>query len=157
MTREINKSTEKDSLESVLRASQRVETVSDGLHKNVMARVHNEQLQQSNQAAPQARRAAFRAIPALVFCAAALLLGAYLLNEQGPKPRQTPSISDFQNRADNDVQSFVNLLDTRLAQPLTALQSLKVANPLVQELAALESDLDRLKPRWPWEDPSTEG
>ncbi|MFK7957990.1 MAG: hypothetical protein AB8B96_17955 [Lysobacterales bacterium] len=157
MTRSTTASRTTTALEPLLSSSQRGDSVSDELHKKVMARVHQEQLQDSTQSAPANRWFPRQAIPALAFCAAALLLATFLLNNQTPEPAENSSTVISQPPMSVDIQPFASLLDTRLAQPLDALQSLTVVNPLQQELAALESDLDRLKPRWPWEAPPTEG
>ena len=76
--------------------------------------------------------------------AASLIVAIWFSGERLPTDQPAPIAPD------PAALALTVLLEERLAQPLDKLQGLQQLAPLEAELAALESDLKKMKPRWPW-------
>ena len=120
-------------IEQSLRGARRQQVVTPGLKRRILAAVDADQ-----QSDTRARSRAI-GIPrfALATMAAAIVLTLMVWRVALPPATVEPP----------PEQRFAALLDARLSEPLETL----VAAPLQAELVALESDLRRLNPRWPWQ------
>ena len=129
--------------EEQLKAARRTEQVEPALHNAVMRAVSDAQRAEAATGRPHNRLGWW---PALGSAALASMVLAIWLGGGKPAIERTVPTPDGP-----EAQALADLLEDRLAQPLDALQALQQVTPLESELAALESDLAKMKPRWPWQ------
>ncbi len=135
----------KNAIELELKAARRTQTVGPALHDSVMRAVSAAQREELAQqrAGRQQRWWPALGTPFLGSAALASLVVAVWVGV--PKERAAPLPPD------PAAQALTELLEERLAQPLETLQGLQQLAPLEAELAALEADLKKMRPRWPWQ------
>ncbi|MEM1089697.1 MAG: hypothetical protein AAGB27_08285 [Pseudomonadota bacterium] len=136
-----------NTIEDQLRTARRSDSVGPALHESVMRAVSVAQRETpAAQPAPDRRRW-WPALAAPMLggaLAASLIVAIWFSGERLPTDQPAPIAPD------PAALALTVLLEERLAQPLDKLQGLQQLAPLEAELAALESDLKKMKPRWPW-------
>lgn len=147
----------RQAIEQRLSGSRRRDGVTPELHASVMGAVKREQAVADSWTAPSARRRSPWLIAAAGAAAAVVVAVVLIENSHTLAPPGNPQASGATLAAPTStalipaVGQWSALLETRLSQPLEKLQAGPVETPLATELAALTSDLSRLKPRLPWQ------
>lgn len=120
--------------------ARRTERVTEAEHRAILSAVRTQVSDQVDERAVQSQAGSGIFRPLWLAPAAAGALVLALVVWWAPQPATDPV----------PEMRFAQMLDERLSEPVRQLASIPETQPLKTELAALESDLRRLRPTLPW-------